>query len=362
LLSRIKFDIEPLVEEMLSHIPDHIWTSTSTTFFDPAIGGGQFVCAIERKLREAGHDSENIRNRVFGFEESELHIRFAVNKHNLVGQYQKLSYEKFLKMNSPIKHDVVIGNPPYQIKNQILWRGFVDQSLTLTKDQGYLSLVTPNSWASGAKNNLFTNLFKKKQTVYINMNGSHYFPSVDKDIGYWMIKNSPLTNPYITIFDAYKQAQTVDVSKYPFFIRKFNLTSLSIFEKVQNKKSFWTEFVERKPIFDREFGFPKAKYSSYKYGYRYDGIDNNFPSSSVILGIDMSKYSLKEVENLNDLFSRSLYKFLWLIYGASDAGSFGWILRNMPKVSLKKSWSDQDLYQHFGFSTEEIEYIENAVK
>lgn len=346
---------------MLSHIPDHIWTSNSTTFFDSAIGGGQFVLAIEKKLREYGHSDSNIKNRVFGFEESELHIRFAVNKHELVGQYKKLSYGEFLKMKNPIKHDVVIGNPPYQLKNQILWRSFVEKSLEVTKDNGYLALVTPNSWASGAKNNLFTNLFKKKQTCYINMNGSQYFPSVGKDIGYWMIQNTPITNTNITIFDNDNTAQTIDVSKYPFFIRKFNLISLSIFEKVQNKKSFWTEFVERKPAYQREFGFPKSKYSSYKYGYRYDGTDYDFPTSSVILGIDCTTLSLKEVANLNELFSRSIYKFLWLIYGASDAGSFGWILRNMPKVSIKRSWSDSDLYKHFGFTPEEIEYIENAV-
>lgn len=365
MLSRIKFEIEPLVEKMLNELPESVWISDSTTFYDPAIGGGQFVRAIEHRLKLYGHDNSNIKDRVFGTEESELHIRFAVNKHKLVGQYYKLSYDNFLNMKNPIKHDVVIGNPPYQLKNQILWRSFVDQSLEVTKDNGHLTLVTPNSWASGAKNNLFTNLFKKKQTLYIDMNGSQYFPSVGKDIGYWLIQNTKITNSKITIFDQYSNPQTVDSSKYPFFIRKFDITSLSIFEKVQKKNSFWTEFVERKPNpskFAREFGFPKSKYSSYKYGYRFDGVDYNFPTSSVILGIDLSKNQLSEAENLNELFSRSIYKFLWLIYGASDAGSFGWILRNMPKVCLKRKWTDEDLYNHFGFTKDEIEYIENAVK
>ena len=46
MLSRMKFEIEPLVAEMLDHLPHSVWISDSTTFFDPAIGGGQFVRAI----------------------------------------------------------------------------------------------------------------------------------------------------------------------------------------------------------------------------------------------------------------------------------------------------------------------------
>ena len=55
MLSRMKFEIEALVEEMLDQLPETVWTSNSTTFFDPAIGGGQFVRAIEQRLRERGH-------------------------------------------------------------------------------------------------------------------------------------------------------------------------------------------------------------------------------------------------------------------------------------------------------------------
>ena len=91
MLSRIKFKIDLLVEEILDGCPESLWISSTTKFFDPAIGGGQFVAAIEQRLRRHDHNDANIRSRVFGFEESELHIRYAVNKHNLVGQYVKKS-------------------------------------------------------------------------------------------------------------------------------------------------------------------------------------------------------------------------------------------------------------------------------
>ena len=74
MLGRLKFNIEVLVEEILDQIPEHVWLGDTTTFLDPAIGGGQFVVAIERRLRKYGHSSENIAKRVFGYEDNILRI------------------------------------------------------------------------------------------------------------------------------------------------------------------------------------------------------------------------------------------------------------------------------------------------
>jgi hypothetical protein len=52
-----------------------------------------------------------------------------------------------------MKFDVVIGNPPYQdpssaAKNVKLWPRFVAHSIELLKDGGFVSLITPDSWAT----------------------------------------------------------------------------------------------------------------------------------------------------------------------------------------------------------------------
>lgn len=77
-----------LVNEMLDQLPPEVWSSSTTTFFDPAIGGGQLVKEIERRLKEAGHSLENIASRVFGMESDLLSVNYAVNTHKLVGNYQ----------------------------------------------------------------------------------------------------------------------------------------------------------------------------------------------------------------------------------------------------------------------------------
>lgn len=168
MLSRMKFEIEQLVAEILDQLPADVWTSTSSTFFDPAIGGGQFVREIELRLRAAGHSDSNIRGRVFGFEASDLHIRFAVNKHGLVGQYAKKPYDRFLELDDTMKFDVVVGNPPYQKESAgtrlgsrgsaDLWPDFVRKCLGLCKDRGHVSLIHPTAWRKPEDRNGFWKL------------------------------------------------------------------------------------------------------------------------------------------------------------------------------------------------------------
>ena len=156
MLSRMKFEIEPLVAEMLDQLPKNVWTSNSTTFFDPAIGGGQFVHAIERRLRDHGHNDQNIRKRVFGLEDSDLHVRYAVNKHKLVGQYAKKPYEKFLELDNTMKFDVIVSNPPYQKPSagtrlgsrgmSDLWPDFVRKCLSILNQDGHMAIIHPTSW------------------------------------------------------------------------------------------------------------------------------------------------------------------------------------------------------------------------
>ena len=153
MLGRLKFDITQLVDEILDRLPKEVWSSSTTTFLDPAIGGGQFVRAIESRLRNAGHSNENIASRVYGYESNRMRIAFAVNKYNLVGTYTNKS---LLEEEANMKFDVVVGNPPYQSgnasKGNKLWPKFILKSYELTKEHGITALITPTGWASGGTN------------------------------------------------------------------------------------------------------------------------------------------------------------------------------------------------------------------
>jgi hypothetical protein len=109
---RIKLPIQELVEQILDQLPDHVWRSATTTFLDPAMAGGQFILAIERRLKAAGHSDENIAQRVWGCEERLIRVKYVQNWHKALSAHlyvrDALNYDW-----GDMKFDVIVGNPPF---------------------------------------------------------------------------------------------------------------------------------------------------------------------------------------------------------------------------------------------------------
>jgi len=166
MLQRLKFDIASLVNQMLDQLPQEVWKSSTTTFLDPAIGGGQFVFEIEKRLRSHGHSDENIRDRVWGFSDSTLAILYSVNKHRLIGNYHQVSYnfdknfvthnynKNGMRHDFQMKFDVVVGNPPYNKgkmssasgSGNSIWEKFLPSLWNFISDNGYVCFVHPPEW------------------------------------------------------------------------------------------------------------------------------------------------------------------------------------------------------------------------
>jgi 23S rRNA A1618 N6-methylase RlmF len=141
MLQRIK-PFSELVNEILDHLPVYVWESNTTTFLDPAMGGGQFLVEVVRRLRAHGHSDRNIRNRVFGFESSKALVDLAINMNKLIGTFKKMSYEEFLEKDHKMKFDVVLGNPPYQGKAE-MHQKFFNKSVDLLNDGGTVAFIQP---------------------------------------------------------------------------------------------------------------------------------------------------------------------------------------------------------------------------
>ena len=152
MLQRRTFKISDVVNNILDSFSADIWTSTTTTFLDPAIGGGQFVKEIERRLRKAGHSNENIKSRVFGFDSSNLRLRAAVGRNKLVGTYE---VKNLIDNEVLMDFDVVVGNPPFNNAdkkttggtggNSTLYRTFRKKALSVLKPGGILAFVSPKA-------------------------------------------------------------------------------------------------------------------------------------------------------------------------------------------------------------------------
>jgi hypothetical protein len=202
-IARLKFPIEDLAEEILDQIPQHFFERDDTTFLDPAIGGGQIVAALIKRLRKYGHNDANIATRIYGCENNKMRVEYAVRKNGLIGKYRKNS---FVEEDLNMKFDVVIGNPPFQEskkngarKDQAsnLWSKFWSKSFSITKKDGVIAFITPTSWTSPSadlkgkmkvgKINRLWDLFNS-YTSYANIKDvAQHFPGVGSSFGYVIV-------------------------------------------------------------------------------------------------------------------------------------------------------------------------------
>ena len=135
-----------------------------------------------------------------------MDLNYIRNKFKLVGQYKVSNpIEEDIRM----KFDVVIGNPPYQdtkedgsrkSKAVNLWSKFVSLAMNISKDNGKVAMVTPNSWLSPSVDlagqykidgkERFWDVFNSYST-YANVNDvAQHFKGVGSTFGYFIVDKS----------------------------------------------------------------------------------------------------------------------------------------------------------------------------
>ena len=230
MLSRIKFEIAPLVNEILNQLPAEVWTSTSTTFMDPAMAGGQFVREVERRLLEAGHSKKNVAGRVFGCEQYEHQVQYAVNKHKLTGKY---SVTNFLEQDfKDMKFDVIVGNPPYQDgtkdggQNKI-YDPFCKKSLDLLNENGIIAFLTPTSVLKDSKR---FSLVNQPGLKIVDFTADHHF-NVGIQICWWMIDKNYAGN--VTVKHSNNEITTQSNNSVIYDQSKINKDFVMLYERLK---------------------------------------------------------------------------------------------------------------------------------
>ena len=397
MLSRMKFEIEPLVAEMLDQLPDSVWSSKTSTFFDPAIGGGQFVRAIEQRLRSCGHSDANIRSRVHGFEESDLHIRFAVNKHKLVGQYVRKPYEKFFELDNTMKFDVVIGNPPYQNKEEnadgALWLRFVNKGMEHLTQNGKLVFITPTSWVGKQSNtkkadwSAFTDNHVELYKVLNKAEKEQHFGGVGSSFGYYVLSEGKGSTKIVFEDGSSTNYQLVAKEPLPNTITK---TSFSIHQKIAQAKKlqfessfkFHSQVLKKKAIVSdvkggafkhtTYFSHNLIRYTSEKQDIYADvkvmipnvgtianaWVDNNCNLTEDVTFVKVP--STQDGETLVSILKSKLFLYIGSQYRSGR--NLGLAMKFLPALDLSKKWTDKAIYKHFGLTQDEIDYVEANTK
>lgn len=103
---RLKFSMEYVKNLIADEIPEALLKDPSKTILDPAIAGGQIISLVEKRMTALG--IADIEKRVRGYEEDSIAVEYAVNVNKLKGTFEVSTYDEH-----DYKANIIVGNPAY---------------------------------------------------------------------------------------------------------------------------------------------------------------------------------------------------------------------------------------------------------
>ncbi len=182
----IVYTPDNFVDEILDLIPDKYFKNKELKWLDIGAGKGAFSLNLyERLIKNLSNQFENIqdcknhiiKNMLFMVEIYEPHINYLTqiftNESNIINKCFL-----GLNVNDYERFDFIIGNPPYNINGSIktptnsnlkktddgkaIYVEFVNKSLDLLNEGGFLNLIIPSLWLKPDKAQLYNTLTNLK--------------------------------------------------------------------------------------------------------------------------------------------------------------------------------------------------------
>ncbi len=221
------------VKEMVDTIPAEFWEKDNLKILDSCCGNGNFHGYIETKT--------DLKNLYFN-DINEVRIE---NLKKYFGSNINLTTKDFLSFEESEKYDLIVSNPPYAkfndnirvSKNHNLSRAFIEKSLRITKEGGYILFIVPNNWMSYSNRNVLPKQLSEYQFIHLDINGAKkWFPKVGSSFTWFLLQKTPNYKAF-TISNNYKinDTQTAFLDKNSNFIPLYysNIVK-SIFDKTIN--------------------------------------------------------------------------------------------------------------------------------
>ena len=263
--------------------------------------------------------------------------------------------QNLLEWKPDMKFDVVIGNPPYQDGNKAIWKNVIKN---IYNKAAIVALVTPRTVVNGEVRNdgLVTsaNLFEKFKSEgylhYIDYSASSQF-NVGKEICAWIYIHNKKGTSLIVSED--EQKVSLNLSTYPYLPYRMNSWDFGIFSKIYQSR----KLTVKDDAGDTFIAAPKSKHLSFNQIRVVVGKDNGLTAGQV-LKIPIAQ---NETDGAKSFIASKFFKFCFYLFGGSD-GMGGGFFRKFPRPDLARTWTDAELYAHFGLTQEEIDYIEATIK
>ena len=227
-----------LVCDMLDLLPKEVWSNPNLQWLDPANGIGNFPIIVYYRLMkglELAIPNEQLRskhiieNMIFMVELNPTNCDVCREIFNIIDKEAEpnIINADFLEWVSPIKFDIIMGNPPYQtdkkkgIRASSIWELFFKKSIDILNENMYLVLIHPSSWRSpfGIRKHILDKILELDlQYLYMCSYecSKKYFKGVSTNFDYYLLKNTVDKNNITTINDYDDNVYTINLNNYQF--------------------------------------------------------------------------------------------------------------------------------------------------
>lgn len=467
-----------MVDKVLDALPEEVWSNPSLKWLDPATKTGVFLRQVTYRLmiglKDKFPDEEERRqhifqNMIFGigiteltalmarrslytsknasskesvahFESSNGNIDYENRRHTYVngsckycgnketdaqlggrGEDQERHAYKFIHLTaeeaSKMKFDVIVGNPPYQLKDgghgssaAPIYQLFVQQAKRL--QPRYMSFIIPSRWFAGGKGlDAFRAEMlgdKRIMQVYDYPNANDCFPGVSIEGGVmYFVWNSTYEGDCeirTIVGDEELSAMKRPLNEYDTFIRYNDAVPIIRKVKDRNEETLDKIVSSRKPFglatnfddFDQINNPDKIKiYANKKTGYiRKERIVKNIElvdkykvllsksdgaalKSLRVIGkpilaepgscctetyiVINSLKSEEEASNLIKYMKTKFFRFL-VLQRKITQDQTAKIFKFVPNLPMDQTWTDEKLYERYDITPAEQKFIESMIQ
>jgi hypothetical protein len=254
-------------------------------------------------------------------------------------------------------------------------------------------MITPKTWSLKRDEKRKNDMNKvkdiiKKYSFYLNLDEcAKHFKGIGSTFSYYICYKSE--NEKNCRVKTNKNEFNINLKDVEFFPIDFNLTTISILDKFYHKpflKKYngkvgivgdLNDFEDDEFIYPVQYTLKYIKYSNKKHhlqnkkkiifsdlvssktGFaKYDnGICGPCYRGPVYL-VDNEKEGMFFIQYINS----KIFRFIIKEQQVNAMFLNSYIESNIPKIDLTRTWTDEELYEHFDLTDEEIKYIEETVK
>lgn len=155
------------VKVMLDYIPNELWNRKNLRLLDPCCGNGNFgaYCKFKTNLDNIWFNEFNPIRFV--------NCKTILNPKHINNEAAFDMHDKFLG-----NWDLIMANPPYSgggNKNRSVSNLFLQHSIDLLNNKGYLCFITPNNWMSYNNDNPILKKLLNEGSFVIDNNAKRFF-------------------------------------------------------------------------------------------------------------------------------------------------------------------------------------------